>query len=711
MDSTIPHQMTSLAQWMLWDYVSGHKMPLQVNGLPAKSNDRSTWCSFDEVIHSDKYAFCFSDDDGLCGVDLDDCFAADGNLLDWASEIVGQFVGVGYAEISPSGAGIKITTRASKPTGSRCSNGKGVECYDTKRFWTVTGHVLGVEWQEINDGQEAIDWLIEKHLKIERQSIPKRLTNISENGHTSNGLLMRAEQYAASMQPAYKGDLRNSAFRNAGHLHALVGENGERLGDGDVYRLLSQWNLSNPEPLRDDEIRQAAINGRKNGTPPADKVPETKIKLDTEVDLSFLDGDNIEDDEDFEDYGQQYSPGCFPNHAVPTDGVIGEVMDYNMRTAIYPQAELAFAGALCLMSVVTGRKVATELDTRTNILALALAESGAGKDHSRNINKKLLYEAGCDSLIGPERIASSAGIASAIEENYSLLMMVDEIGHLLATMKNPGKSAHLFNISSMLMQLYSASNSIWIGDAYADSKKVKKIDQPHLVLYGTCVPDMFWLNLTADNIGNGMLGRCMVFESPGYTMNQMPEQMEIPGLLINKIRWWNDQRGKGIDVSKSRPQIVQHEPEAMARYMDHINCISRKRMDENRDRAAVWSRSGEKTGKLALLFACSRQTFIESKRINLDDVNRAIEISNWLTRRMLFQSQEFVASNLVEDVKKRVLRLVAKPITMNKLTRKTQWLKNKERAEVLNDLQSAGLIKVEISDTGGRPKTMVSRLT
>ena len=35
------------------------------------------------------------------------------------------------------------------------------------------------------------------------------------------------------------------------------------------------------------------------------------------------------------------------------------------------------------------------------------------------------------------------------------------------TMKSPGKGAHLFNIGSVLLQLYGLSDALWIGDPHA----------------------------------------------------------------------------------------------------------------------------------------------------------------------------------------------------------------------------------------------------
>jgi len=61
----------------------------------------------------------------------------------------------------------------------------------------------------------------------------------------------------------------------------------ERLTDSDVFHLLRSWNVRNSPPLRDDELQEAAVNGRTNGAPPADKPPTQQV-VDHGVDISGI---------------------------------------------------------------------------------------------------------------------------------------------------------------------------------------------------------------------------------------------------------------------------------------------------------------------------------------------------------------------------------------------------------------------------------------
>ena len=81
-------------------------------------------------------------DDGLTGIDLDDCITGNGEVEPWAKKIIELLNS--YTEISPSGTGVKILIRARKGQElERCRKG-GIEIYDNLRFFTVTGnHLVG----------------------------------------------------------------------------------------------------------------------------------------------------------------------------------------------------------------------------------------------------------------------------------------------------------------------------------------------------------------------------------------------------------------------------------------------------------------------------------------------------------------------------------------------------------------------------------------
>jgi len=165
----IPASLRALSQWVGWRYVErdGKQTKCPVNpttGTPADSTDPATWTTFDEALRayeSDSLAgvgFVFTRDGGFCGVDLDNALDPETRTLKpWGREIVERLAS--YTEISPSGHGVKVFLKATKP-GSRCRKAHEdgeVEVYDFGRFFTVTGIRLDDTSAEVEDRQAELD--------------------------------------------------------------------------------------------------------------------------------------------------------------------------------------------------------------------------------------------------------------------------------------------------------------------------------------------------------------------------------------------------------------------------------------------------------------------------------------------------------------------------------------------------------------------------
>jgi putative DNA primase/helicase len=147
----IPGELKTYHAWVPWKLArvgdDWTKHPYGVStGRRASSTDSRTWSSFEEVLAAyeaggyDGIGFVLSTGDPYCGVDLDGAVDQEtGEVTVWAQTVIEGLDG--YTELSPSGTGIHIIVRGELP-GS--GNRKGpLEMYDKKRFFTITGHVLG----------------------------------------------------------------------------------------------------------------------------------------------------------------------------------------------------------------------------------------------------------------------------------------------------------------------------------------------------------------------------------------------------------------------------------------------------------------------------------------------------------------------------------------------------------------------------------------
>ena len=143
----IPGELKARPQWVVWKAVGDKpdKVPYSArSSRRASSTDLRTWSTFQEALEAYEnggYAglgFVFSSVDPFTGIDLDNCVDPNGEIAGWALEIVRYFDS--YTELSATGTGLHIIVR-----GEITNRRKGdVEVYSSKRYFTVTGHVVGV---------------------------------------------------------------------------------------------------------------------------------------------------------------------------------------------------------------------------------------------------------------------------------------------------------------------------------------------------------------------------------------------------------------------------------------------------------------------------------------------------------------------------------------------------------------------------------------
>lgn len=192
-----PACLRRLPQWVCWKYVQRDgkwtKYPVApATGGMADSTDRSTWGTFDEAITACRQSgdlagvgFVFSADDPFCGVDLDDSLDPDTGLpKPWAQEIIGRLAS--YTEVSPSGEGVKVFLRASKP-GTRCRKAYHdgeVEMYDQGRFFTVTGRRLPESPANVDERQAPLEAVYQQVFGEDASGAsPPAIPEPSGNGH------------------------------------------------------------------------------------------------------------------------------------------------------------------------------------------------------------------------------------------------------------------------------------------------------------------------------------------------------------------------------------------------------------------------------------------------------------------------------------------------------------------------------------------------
>jgi hypothetical protein len=177
----LPAELIQLKQWLIWYQKPQGDRVTKIPCAPwatghwgaANAKDPDNWTDFDAALsyakQRDGYGvgFCFKENGGIVGIDLDHSIDLYGVASKLASDIVKK--AHGYAELSPSKKGIHVYVKGELYENIRNTE-KGIEAYDRDRFFTVTGLRLKDAPFAINEAPELLSELAdrfgEKHIKI-----------------------------------------------------------------------------------------------------------------------------------------------------------------------------------------------------------------------------------------------------------------------------------------------------------------------------------------------------------------------------------------------------------------------------------------------------------------------------------------------------------------------------------------------------------------
>jgi hypothetical protein len=268
----IPAELQALPQWVVWKIVMRNgdatKLPYQIDGSPAKSNDPSTWSTFDKAVAaSPEYSgigFVFSESDPYCGVDLDGCRDPEtGKVAEWAKGIILSVAS--YAEVSPSRTGVKIWVRANWPLGgkkiaiegeqSTTTKQAAIEIYSKGRYFAMTGKRLENQ-TTIQDRQSEVDALRQRFWP---ENGVQKVYVANADFKSSANVFDRARKYIAKMPPSVSGQGGHNAAFHAACTLVL----GFELSPDEALALLAEWNTTCRPPWNNRELRHKVESAAK----------------------------------------------------------------------------------------------------------------------------------------------------------------------------------------------------------------------------------------------------------------------------------------------------------------------------------------------------------------------------------------------------------------------------------------------------------------
>ena len=403
-------------------------------------------------------------------------------------------------------------------------------------------------------------------------------------------------------------------------------------------------------------------------------------------------------------------------------GVLGDLTRYMIATARRPQPLLSLGASLCAIGALMGRKYRTDSNLRSNLYIVGIADSGSGKNHSREVVNELFVEAGLAHYLGGNKIASGAGLLTAIHRQPAILFQIDEFGMFLAAAADRRRSPrHITEILDNMTELYTAAGGIFLGAEYANrdgQNERRDINQPCLCVYGTTTPLHFWNALQGSNVLDGSLARFIILP----TENDYPEENAGAGIrvsppsLLDSLRFVAAGGGRQVSgnlIGKTAghetaldPMTVPMQPGAKEAFRT-LGAEITNELREARGTAftAILARIAENASKLALVRAVGLDP--EMPEVTADDVDWAIRFVRHFANRTMVAVERHVADNETERNHKRVLEIIRASgdagLTQNELTRRSQFLDKRPRDEILTTLIEAALVTTAMRPTSTKP--------
>ena len=303
-------------------------------------------------------------------------------------------------------------------------------------------------------------------------------------------------------------------------------------------------------------------------------------------------------------------------------GLLGELIEWNVRTARYPSRVMALAASIAVVGKLLDRNVAGPTMSGTHLYTVVLAPTGSGKQHQLDVVKAALTAAGMGDLIGPGDFSSVQALQQLIIEKNSCIAVMDEFGSFLRRIKDGAQMSNMREITGEMRTLFSS----WI--QYDSVKKARedsvRVYSPAFSIFGVTTAGDFYSALKTQDASNGFLNRFLILEEKSRGEENEPESWvhEIPFRLMERLQktageYRSPSGGSGSVTPNSK---LTWGPGAVELYREFNRSIRSERDDRVLE---LRIRAPEMAVRLATIRACGRL----SKKVDVQDIEWAIKLA------------------------------------------------------------------------------------
>jgi len=393
-------------------------------------------------------------------------------------------------------------------------------------------------------------------------------------------------------------------------------------------------------------------------------------------------------------------------------GVLKTIRQNILDNAWVKQESFAFSGALSLLATLMSRKF-TFQGMSPNLYVLNIAPSGAGKDAPQQKLKEYLISINADFLLGAGDYVSDASLMDGLGTKPVRLDIMDEAGGVLKNV-NSGKSEYNGKMADILAELYTSSNSKYLGRATAEGTK-GSCYRPNVNIMASTTPTGFSDGVSIKAIEKGLMGRFLVFQGDAHQRAERLKVMPpLPKDAERQLRWLHSYTPSvnGLNVIGGIEQCVT-ELEATDGANDMLDKVFYEFDDLRRSKKAsdpllpIIARLYQQMVKLVIIHAGSRATN-RTPTISEVDITFGYETILYYYDQMVIIIDRYIFNNEQERMNKKVLDLIRESgkITRASLSRSTRGMNSRQRQGIIEDLIDSEQIVADREVSNGRNMTV-----
>jgi hypothetical protein len=406
----------------------------------------------------------------------------------------------------------------------------------------------------------------------------------------------------------------------------------------------------------------------------------------------------------------------FPTHLLNPQGLVGDIMDWIVGGARRPSRLLALGAALTIVGTLMGAGVRGPTRSASHLYVVALAPSGAGKDHPLQAIGKLLKASTCGYLVGPSEFMSMSSIINYLQRQALSVCGMDEFGAFLRKLNSKNASTHEQGISKILRSIWGISFGDYMTPEWAGRASVE-IQRPAMSIYGVSTAEEYFESLQSADIRNGFLNRFLVFSTNIKPAEVEPQHDgEVPQELALKIvHAFNSAMALDPaqkDLPLNAPRILKDMVWNGGRpvYQDMVKKVEEISQDKHME--PFFARTSEIAVRIASIVAwgCGRMEVIR------EDMEWGRDVALWSAQNMAASAIDYMAENEHQKMYNRIIRMVENAASGG-LTRRDllQRLRGAVKAKELEDMLKMALEsgdieqKKSIPRKGGHPLIIYKR--